>query len=129
MSDVLASEIIMKKIKSEGNHVVIHTYKNHFWDLDLQEMTFKKYDNNDFSEEDETNREFANQIKIDNSLIYMNELNIMICDNKDKYTILPKTGYRFLGIASVNGDQSKKLIVLSGSNDNVISVLTSYFIG
>lgn len=129
--EMLEHEILMKKIKMEGNHVIVKTYKNHFWDLDLQEMTFNKCNNISVGEEDEIGEKSCKCIqhtKIDNSLIYMNELNILVRENEDEYNILPQMGYRFLGIGSIHDNQSNKLIVLSGSNDNEISVLTSYYI-
>lgn len=131
MPEMLENEILMKKIKMEGNHVIVKTYKNHFWDLDLQEMTFNKFNNFCVGEEDEIGEKSCKCIehtKIDNSLICMNELNILVCENENEYSILPQMGYRFLGIGSLHDNQSNRLIVLSGSNDNEISVLTSYYI-
>lgn len=131
ISEMIENEILMKKIMMESNHVIVKSYKNNFWNFDLNKMIFHQCTNSIVEENEELDDKSCtciDHIQVDNSLIHMNELNLLICKDEYKHNILPQKGYRFLGIGAIHDNHSNKLIVLSGSNDNEISVLTSYCI-
>lgn len=125
MPQILANDILMKKVKMDGNNVVIKSFKNHFWNFDIQKMTFGEC-NNIFFSDDDKRYDSIHHITINDSLVFLNELNIEICEKEESHNIFPQKGYRFLRVSNVCDNHVDKLIVLSGSNDNKLSVLTSY---
>lgn len=128
---ILDNEILMEKVEINGTKVLLKTYKNHFFYMDLKKMDFSICDEMDRLNENEEGRithKCIDSTIIDSPELCLNEYNIIISYKGNEYRILPKNGYRFLKSVFLHDGDSNRIVVVSGSNDNVTSIITVYCI-
>ena len=81
--DMLKNEILLKMTKKEENAVILKTYKNHFYRMNMGDMTFERVDNDVYFDEEyneecndkENIKGYADYAVLDDIIVYMEEKN------------------------------------------------------
>lgn len=128
--DMLKNEILLKMTKKEENAVILKTYKNHFYRMNMGDMTFERVDNDVYFDEEcndiENIKGYADYAVLDDIIVYMNEKRLLIFKGKEKHVLLSDEGYYYIRVKLL--DKSvKQLVVLSSRNDNSKCKILSYF--
>lgn len=131
--DMLKNEILLKMTKKEENAVILKTYKNHFYRMNIGDMTFERVDNDVYFDEEyneecndiENIKGYADYAVLDDIIVYMEEKKLLIFKGKEKHILLPDEGYYYIRVKLL--DKSvKQLVVLSSRNDNSKCKILSY---
>ena len=128
MPDCICEEILDKKVTSNGNDIIIKTYKNNYFYLNMNQLILRPckecvlkdhFDNNELDEE------WIDYVKTEDADIYISESQIKVVASEEQY-IYPEEGYYFCRLKAINMENQTTLIVLSSDDYNEKYRITIY---
>ena len=130
MPQNLEEEVLKEKGPSEGNRIVLRTYKGHNFVLDLNNMIIDQYDlsiEQVRKDSVEMPRDCIDFAKVGKNTVFLFEEKLKIIGDKEA-VITPDKDYYFVKIKAVNLGHEKGLFVLESSFDSEIYKILFYTI-
>ena len=130
MPQNLEEEVLKEKGPSEGNRIVLRTYKGHNFVLDLNNMIIDQYDlsiEQVRKDSVEMPRDCIDFAKVGKNTVFLFEEKLKIIGDKEA-VITPDKDYYFVKIKAVNIGYEKGLFVLESSFDSEIYKILFYTI-
>ena len=129
MPQVLVEEVIRDKVALEGDFIILKTYKDHTYVLDLNHMDIKRCDQSigDVirNDSEKAPRDCIGLAKVGNEKAFLFEKELRIID-EDELIIIPDKDYYFIKIKAVDCGSQKGLFVLESSFDGEMYKILYY---